>query len=294
LAWVGRRRSAQAHALRARIVLRCAHWLRREGRAEWLDNVRAAEELDVTGQTVGQWRQRFIDPRLAGLLDEPRRGAPCRLSDAVERAFERARERFGRVDIAVASAGQWPRPDESLHQASETRIRAALDANLFGSLWTARAFMASLQRTGPRADGHGASLVFIGSTAGRLGERGHADYATAKAALRGLMLSLKNEVVRLDPFARVNLVEPGWTMTHMARADLETPGVIENVTRTMALRQIGSAADVARTVLVVSSPLTARHISGETLTVAGGMEGRSLWKPGEIDEAAVRARLAGE
>ncbi len=212
----------------------------------------------------------------------------------VEFAFERARERFGRIDIAVANAGQWPRPDELLHQASEARIRATLDANLFGSLWTARAFMAALERSGPRADGHGASLVFIGSTAGRFGERGHADYATAKAALRGLMLSLKNEVVRLDPFARVNLVEPGWTMTHMARADLQTPGVIENVARTMALRQIGRAADVARTVLFLSSPLTARHISGETLTVAGGMEGRSLWKSGEIDEAAVRARLAAD
>jgi 3-oxoacyl-[acyl-carrier protein] reductase len=212
--------------------------------------------------------------------------------EEVESAFARGAERFGRLDIAVANAGLWPRPDELLHRASEARIRGALDANLFGSLWTARAFMATLERTRARADGHGAALVFIGSTAGRFGERGHADYATAKAALHGLMLSLKNEIVRLDPFARVNLVEPGWTMTHMARADLETPGVIENVTRTMALRQIGRAADVARTVLFLSSPLAARHISGETLTVAGGMEGRSLWKSGEIDEAAVRARLA--
>lgn len=212
----------------------------------------------------------------------------------VEAAFARGVERFGRIDVAVANAGQWPKPDELLHQASEARIRATLDANLFGSLWTARSFMASLARTGPHADGQGASLVFIGSTAGRFGERGHADYATAKSALRGLMLSLKNEVVRIDPFARVNLVEPGWTMTHMARADLETPGVIENVTRTMALRQIGRAADVARAVLFLSSPSAARHVSGESLTIAGGMEGRSLWRSDEIDEAAVRARLAAD
>lgn len=209
----------------------------------------------------------------------------------IERAFELGRERFGRVDVAVANAGLWPKPDELLHRASEARIRAALDANLFGSLWTARAFLASLEATGPRTDGHGASLVFIGSTAGRFGERGHADYATAKAGLHGLMLSLKNEIVRLDPYARVNLVAPGWTVTHMVRAELSQPGVIENVTRTMALRQLARAADVARSVLFLASPLASRHISGETLTVAGGMEGRSLWKAGEVDEAAVRARL---
>jgi len=209
----------------------------------------------------------------------------------VDAAFARGVARFGRIDIAVANAGKWPKPSQRLDEASVERIRGALDANLFGSIWTARAFLASLARCGPRADGHGASLVFIGSTAGRFGERGHADYAASKAALRGLMLSLKNEIVAIDPYARVNMVEPGWTVTHMVREELQTPGVIENVARTMALRQLARAADIARSVLFLSSPLAARHISGETVTVAGGMEGRSLWRAGEVDESAVRARL---
>jgi 3-oxoacyl-[acyl-carrier protein] reductase len=34
---------------------------------------------------------------------------------------------------------------------------------------------------------------------------------------------------------------------------------------------------VARAVLFLSSPAMARHVSGETITVAGGMEGRALW-----------------
>lgn len=72
--WVGRRKSAQAQALRARIVLRCA---------EGLDNVKVAEQLAVTGQTVGKWRQRFIERRVEGLLDEPRVGTPRKLSDTV-------------------------------------------------------------------------------------------------------------------------------------------------------------------------------------------------------------------
>jgi 3-oxoacyl-[acyl-carrier protein] reductase len=47
-----------------------------------------------------------------------------------------------------------------------------------------------------------------------------------------------HEIVELDPWGRVNLVEPGWTVTHMARPALDEPGTIARVVRTMSLRQI--------------------------------------------------------
>jgi 3-oxoacyl-[acyl-carrier protein] reductase len=144
-------------------------------------------------------------------------------------------------------------------------------------MWTARAFLTALRRVGPRPDGHGASLIFIGSTAGRFGEAGHAEYAATKAALRGLMLSLKNEIVHVDPWARVNLVDPGWTVTPMAQAELEKTGQIPQITRTMPLRRVASPEDVAGAVLFFASPALSRHVSGEAITVAGGMEGRVLW-----------------
>jgi len=215
-------------------------------------------------------------------------------ADEVEAAFAQAERRFGRVDVTVANAGVWPREARALHEADEARIRGVLDTNLLGALWTARAAMAQLARLGPREDGVGASICFIGSTAGRFGERDHAEYAVSKAGLYGLVRSLKNEVVRLDPYARVNMVEPGWTVTHMARAELEQEGAIAGVARTMPLRQLARAADIARAVAFLSSPRLARHVSGETLTVAGGMEGRVQWQPDQIDEAAVRARLKRE
>jgi transposase len=71
--WTRRRSTAQALALRARIVLACA---------EGQDNIDVAEQLGVTHQTVGKWRQRFVERRLDGLLDEPRPGGPRRISDA--------------------------------------------------------------------------------------------------------------------------------------------------------------------------------------------------------------------
>lgn len=209
-------------------------------------------------------------------------------------AFDAALERFGRVDACIANAGRWTPEFALLNQADEQRIRASIDTNLLGSLWTARAFFACLAHSGPRSDGAGASLVLIGSTAGRFGEKGHAEYAVSKAGLYGLVRTLKNEIVDLDPHGRVNMIEPGWTVTHMARPALDEPGRIAKVVRTMPLKQLARAKDIARAACFLCSPAAARHVSGEVLTIAGGMEGRVLWDPADVDEAAVRARLRGE
>jgi len=68
-----RPKSAQAIALRARIVLGCD---------TGVSNQSVAKKLHVTGATVGKWRERFVKQRLEGLLDEPRPGAPRSLTDA--------------------------------------------------------------------------------------------------------------------------------------------------------------------------------------------------------------------
>ena len=207
------------------------------------------------------------------------------------RAAAEGAERFGRLDACIVNAGVWPPDDLRLDELPEERLRSTIDINLLGALWTVRAFFGALKRSGPRPDGHGASVTFIGSTAGRFGERFHVDYSVTKAALRGAVLSLKNEIILLDPFGRVNMVEPGWTVTPMAEAALAEPGTIERVLRTTPVRQLARPEDIARAVVFLSSPALARHVSGEILTVAGGMEGRVQWDPGQIDPASVRARL---
>jgi transposase len=67
-----RPKSAQAMAMRARIVLGCE---------EGLSNGTVAKKLDITGATVCKWRERFRVHQLEGLLDEPRLGAPRSISD---------------------------------------------------------------------------------------------------------------------------------------------------------------------------------------------------------------------
>jgi transposase len=72
-ALAGRRKTAQALALRARIVLACA---------EGAQNKEVAAQLGLDDMTVGKWRKRFVQDRVDGLRDGPRSGAPRTIEDA--------------------------------------------------------------------------------------------------------------------------------------------------------------------------------------------------------------------
>ena len=78
---VRRHRIARALADRCRMILRCA---------DGLPNKVVAAELGVHEHTVGKWRRRFVQDRVAGLGDEPRPGRPRTIADeAVARVIER-------------------------------------------------------------------------------------------------------------------------------------------------------------------------------------------------------------
>jgi 3-oxoacyl-[acyl-carrier protein] reductase len=94
--------------------------------------------------------------------------------------------------------------------------------------------------------------------------------------VRGLLLSLKNEIVRIAPWARVNAVCPGWTVSPMTRTTLDDPNLVEGVTRTMPLRKVAHPEDVARQIVVLASDELSGHVTGQVVLVAGGMEGRIL------------------
>jgi 3-oxoacyl-[acyl-carrier protein] reductase len=191
-------------------------------------------------------------------------GADLRVEDEVERLFSEA----GELDVCAAVAGIWPSGDVPVWELPLERWEETLRANLTATFLTARGYL-----RGVASRGHG-SLVLVGSTAGLVGEAGHADYAAAKSAIvHGLLLSLKNEVVRVAPGARVNAVAPGWTESPMTRGSLD-PETLARVTRTMALKKVAQPDDVARQVVVLASDELSGHVTGQVVTVAGGMEGR--------------------
>jgi 3-oxoacyl-[acyl-carrier protein] reductase len=200
-------------------------------------------------------------------------GAPIVQADLtneadVDRLFEETRTALGSVVICAAVAGVWPQEDEPVWQLSLERWENTLRTNLTSTFLTARGFLREVER-----NGHG-SLVLVGSTAGLVGEAGHADYAAAKSAVvHGLLLSLKNEIVRIAPRGRVNAVAPGWTVSPMTRGMVDEEQILR-ISRTMALRKVAQPEDVARQVVVLASDELSGHVTGQVVTVAGGMEGR--------------------
>jgi transposase len=101
LAFTRRRKTAQALALRARIVLACA---------QGVDNKVVAARQRVTQQTVSKWRTRFVEQRLDGLLDAPRSGAPRSIDDT-------------RIDAVIAKTLESV-PADATHWSTRSMARA--------------------------------------------------------------------------------------------------------------------------------------------------------------------------
>jgi 3-oxoacyl-[acyl-carrier protein] reductase len=207
-------------------------------------------------------------------------GADLTLEADVDRLFSEIELGLGPVEILIANAGHWPPDDVPLHEMTLKQWERTLSVNLTSVFLCMRAFLRGIARhslTDPAA-------VLIGSTAGQTGEAGHADYAAAKAAvIYGLTRSLKNEICRLSPRGRVNVVCPGWTFTPLTKRFAAEPAKVQRVLQTIPLRKVGRAHDVAMAVVYLASSHLSGHVTGQVLTVSGGMEGRVLYSPDEID-----------
>jgi transposase len=121
--WARRPKSSQQLALRSRIVLAC-------GRGQ--NNTQVAAELKISMPTVGKWRQRFVDHRLEGLLDEPRPGAPRKITD----------EDVERVVVQTLES----RPEAATHWSTRSMAEASgLSQTAVSRIW--RAFGLQPHRT---------------------------------------------------------------------------------------------------------------------------------------------------
>jgi len=98
--WARRPSSAQVLALRARVILACA-----AGKT----NTQVSAEMRLSKPAVGKWRSRFVARRLDGLLDEPRPGAPRKISDAeVERVLTLTLEKPPLDAMHWSTRARWP------------------------------------------------------------------------------------------------------------------------------------------------------------------------------------------
>jgi transposase len=124
--WARRRTSAQALAVRARIVLACA---------EGATNVAVAEQLGIWPQTVAKWRGRFVRERLEALSDEPRPGRPRAIADE-------------QVEEVVVKALERPPPNHDTHWSTRSMARATgMSQTAVSRIWRAFGLKPHLEQT---------------------------------------------------------------------------------------------------------------------------------------------------
>ncbi|HUN47431.1 MAG TPA: SDR family NAD(P)-dependent oxidoreductase, partial [Stellaceae bacterium] len=132
--------------------------------------------------------------------------ADVREEEDVRRLVDRTVERFGRLDVAVNSAGSEGQPGPVLEQTTES-IAQTFDANLVGTVLALKHELRVM-----REQGRG-SIVNLSSTMGHKAAGGASIYTASKHAVEGLTKSAALEAAAFG--VRVNAVAPGPTETGM-------------------------------------------------------------------------------
>lgn len=198
----------------------------------------------------------------------------------VKAMYQEISEKMGRIDILICNAGIWPEEYTEIKDMSFDRWKKTIAIDLHSVFFSIRSFLKQLEAF-PAEHGN---IVIVGSTAAVFGEAGHGDYATTKAAITyGLTKTLKNEIISVARLGRVNAVCPGWTVSPMTEKFLDDDSGIKWTLQTVPLRKLGQTEDIANIITLLASDKVSGHVSGEIITIAGGMEGRTLFDPGEID-----------
>jgi NAD(P)-dependent dehydrogenase (short-subunit alcohol dehydrogenase family) len=188
----------------------------------------------------------------------------------VEELFRAADEKYGRIDLLVACAGVWS-STKSIADRALAEWNRAFELNSTADFLLARGFFRNLRKH----PGDYGSIVFIGSTAGQIGEAYHHDYAATKSAIiYGLAQTLRVEILDFAKRGRVNVVCPGWCATPITEEMLKDKQFVHTITSTIPLRKVATPRDIASAVLFLASDELAGHITGGVIAVSGGMEGR--------------------
>lgn len=174
---------------------------------------------------------------------------------------------FGSLDILVNNAGVTR--DNLIYKMSEDDWDTVMNVHLKGTFVCTRA----AQRV--MVDSQYGKIVNVSSTSS-LGNRGQANYSTAKAGLQGFTRTLALELGRYN--INVNCVAPGFIDTEMTRATAVRLGFDPEEykaqrAKNIAVRRVGVPQDVANTVAFLCSD-DASFLSGQVIYVSGGPETR--------------------
>ncbi len=190
----------------------------------------------------------------------------------VKSAFHAFTAERGRIDSLVLAHGFWFPTYQAIKDLELERWNKVITSNLTATMLSLKYFFQNLEQF-PNDE---ASIVLLGSTAGMYGLPGFNEYAAVKAALVGLLKTLKVEILSYAPQGRVNLISPGIVKTSMSDVFRSNEPLLRKTLQVSALAKVAQPDDVASMVLILTSYLTSGHVTGENIFISGGLEGRII------------------
>ncbi len=194
--------------------------------------------------------------------------ADIRSAAQVAAMFETVTAAFGRLDLLVNNAGvqTW----KPLLEVTEEEWDLVVDTNLKGC------FLCTQQAARHMKDHGGGSIVNLGSGCNKLAFPSLVAYTASKG---GIEMFTKEAAVELGQYGiRVNCIAPG--AIESARTRLEDPDYAGTWSKLTPLARVGTAADVAPTVVFLASP-GASFITGQTIWIDGALFTKAQWPYGE-------------
>jgi NAD(P)-dependent dehydrogenase (short-subunit alcohol dehydrogenase family) len=233
------------------------------GRATALAFAKEGAQVVVSGRRDEEGHTVVSEIRKAGAEAEFIR-ADVRREEDVRNLIDKTVERFGRLDVAVNTAGTEGVAGPVTEQTADS-YAATFDTNVLGTLLSMKH---ELRVMLPQKHG---CIVNISSTYGHTGALGASVYSASKHAVEGLTKSAALEAAEMG--VRVNAVAPGPIETPMlnriANTDERKAGVVSNV----PLKRVGKPEEVAQAIVFVSSD-KASFITGVSYLVDGGKTAR--------------------
>jgi NAD(P)-dependent dehydrogenase (short-subunit alcohol dehydrogenase family) len=229
------------------------------GRATALAFANEGAQVVVSGRRDEEGQELVSEIRKKGAEAEFIR-ADVRHEEDVRNLIDKTVERYGRLDVAVNTAGTEGVPGPVMEQTAES-YAATFDTNVLGTLLSMKH---ELRVMLPQKRG---CIVNISSTYGHTGASGASVYSASKHAVEGLTKSAALEAAGTG--VRVNVIAPGPIETAMlnrfAKTDERKAGLVSSV----PLKRVGKPEEIAQTIVFVSSG-KASFITGASYLVDGG------------------------